>query len=170
MAYLIADPELIAAAATDLASIGSNLNAAHLRAAAPTVAVIPAAADEVSAAIASVFADRAQAFQGLAGQAAAFSDQFVQTLKSGGASYAATEATSAASLRSIAAAAASDPFGGVLSLLSEIGNLFTNAVFFLGFLGIAALIIFFSVFVAAVLTLGALLIPGAQISGYVSFS
>lgn len=171
MAYVIADPEIITAAATDLATIASNVNAAHITATAPTVAVIPAAADEVSAAIASVFANHAQAFQGLAGQAAAFNDQFVQALKSGGAAYAATEATSAASLRPLAALAANDPFAGVLSLLSEtIGNLFTNTVFILAFLGIAALTIFLSVFIAAVLLLGTLPIPGVQISGYLSFS
>jgi hypothetical protein len=101
MAYVIADPETMTAAATDLATIASNVNAAHLAAAAATVAVVPAAADEVSAAIASVFANHAQAFQGLAGKATAFNDQFVQTLKSGGAAYAQTEATSAAGLLSL---------------------------------------------------------------------
>jgi hypothetical protein len=88
-------------AATDLAAIGSNVNAAHMVAAARTTSVMPAAADEVSAAIASVFANHAQAFQGLAGKAAAFNDQFVGTLKSGGAAYAQTEATSAAGLVSL---------------------------------------------------------------------
>jgi hypothetical protein len=101
MSYVIAAPEMMTSAAADLAAIGSNVSAAHMVAAAPTVAVVPAAADEVSAAIASVFANHAQAFQGLAGKAAAFNDQFVQTLKSGGAAYAQTEATSAAGLRSL---------------------------------------------------------------------
>jgi hypothetical protein len=101
MAYLIADPEIMAAAAADLATIGSNVSAAHAAAVPRTVAVLPAAADEVSAAIASAFANHAQAFQGLAGKAAAFNDQFVQTLKSGGAAYAQTEATSAANLSSL---------------------------------------------------------------------
>jgi hypothetical protein len=91
----------MSSAAADLAAIGANVNAAHMVAAAPTAAVIPAAADEVSAAIASVFANHAQAFQGLAGKAAAFNDQFVGTLKSGGAAYAQAEATSAASLSSL---------------------------------------------------------------------
>ncbi|HWS93014.1 MAG TPA: PE family protein, partial [Mycobacterium sp.] len=49
MSSVIAAPELINTAATDLANIGSNLSAAHTAAAAPTTAVIPAAADEVSA-------------------------------------------------------------------------------------------------------------------------
>jgi hypothetical protein len=101
MPYLIAAPEMMTAAAADLAAIGSNVSAAHMVAAARTTSVVPAAADEVSAAIASVFANHAQAFQGLAGQAAAFNDQFVQSLKSGGAAYAQTEATSAAGLKSL---------------------------------------------------------------------
>ena len=101
MAYVIAAPEMMAAAAADLAAIGSNVSAAHLVAAARTTSVTPAAADEVSAAIASVFANHAQAFQGLAGKAAAFHDQFVQTLNSGGAAYAQTEATSAPGLRAL---------------------------------------------------------------------
>lgn len=105
MSCVITTPEMMTSAALDLATIGANVNAAHLVAAPPTVAVVPAAADEVSAAIASVFANHAEAFQGLAGKAAAFNDQFVQTLKSGGAAYAATEATSAASLRPLNAAA-----------------------------------------------------------------
>jgi hypothetical protein len=52
MSYVIEAPEMMTSAATDLATIGSNLSAAHA-AAAPTVAVAPAAADEVSAGIAS---------------------------------------------------------------------------------------------------------------------
>ncbi|MGB9224655.1 PE family protein, partial [Mycobacterium sp.] len=55
MSLLIAAPESMTAAATDLANIGSALNAAHTAAATPTVAVIPAAADEVSASIAHLF-------------------------------------------------------------------------------------------------------------------
>jgi hypothetical protein len=101
MPFVIAVPEMMTAAAADLAAIGSNVSAAHMVAAARTTSVVPAAADEVSAAIASVFANHAQAFQGLAGKAAAFHDQFVQTLNSGGAAYAQTEATSAAGLSSL---------------------------------------------------------------------
>ncbi len=106
MAYVIADPQMMTAAAADLATIGSNVNAAHMVAAGPTTAVLPAAADEVSAGIAHLFSQHAANYQALAGQAAAFNDQFVQTLKSGGAAYAQAEASSAASL-----------LGSLLSLL-----------------------------------------------------
>jgi hypothetical protein len=55
MSYVIADPEMMTAAAADLATIGSNVDAAHMVAAARTTSVIPAAADEVSAGIAQLF-------------------------------------------------------------------------------------------------------------------
>ena len=98
MSNVTAVPEMMAAAATDVAAIGSTVNAAHMAAAAPTVAVIPAAADEVSASIAQVFSRLAQNYHALVGQAAAFSQQFVQHLNAGAGSYAGAEAVSAASL------------------------------------------------------------------------
>jgi hypothetical protein len=55
MSYVVAVPEFVASAASDLAAIGSGLNAAHAAAAVPTTAVVAAAGDEVSAAIASCF-------------------------------------------------------------------------------------------------------------------
>ncbi|OBI80416.1 PE family protein [Mycobacterium sp. 1245805.9] len=98
MSYVMATPELMAAAANDVAAIGSTLRAAHLTAAAPTVGVIPAAADEVSAAVAQVFSQAAQSFQGLVGKASAFGQQFAQQLTAGGGAYAAAEAVNAASV------------------------------------------------------------------------
>jgi hypothetical protein len=103
MAYVIAAPEMMTAAATDLATIASNVSAAHLVAAGPTLAVVPAAADEVSAGIAHLFSQHAQDYQALAGKAAAFPDQIVATLHANAGSYAATEAASAAALRPAAA-------------------------------------------------------------------
>jgi hypothetical protein len=92
MPFVIAVPEMMTAAATDLATIASNVSAAHMVAAAPTLAVLPAAADEVSASIAHLFSQHAASYQALAGQAAAFNDQFVQHLTAGAFSYASTEA------------------------------------------------------------------------------
>jgi hypothetical protein len=63
MSYVIAAPEMIRAAAADLASIGSNLSAARIAAAARTVPVIPAAADEVSTSIARLFSQHAATYQ-----------------------------------------------------------------------------------------------------------
>ncbi|WP_085094282.1 PE family protein [Mycobacterium paraense] len=98
MAYVIADPEIMASAASDLTTIESNVNAAHMVAAARTTSVIPAAADEVSTSIAHLFSQHAATYQALAGQAAAFNDQFVQQLTAGAFSYASAEATNASLL------------------------------------------------------------------------
>jgi hypothetical protein len=53
-------PEVMTAAAADLETIGSTLDAAHLPAAPATLSVAPAAADEVSASIARAFSGHAQ--------------------------------------------------------------------------------------------------------------
>jgi hypothetical protein len=78
MSFLIAVPESVAAAASDLAGIGSALSSANMAAALPTTAVVAAAEDEVSAAIAALFGSHAQGYQTLSAQASAFHDQFVQ--------------------------------------------------------------------------------------------
>ncbi len=96
-----ATPEIIAAAATDLATVGSDLGAAHKAAATTSVVVTPAAADEVSAAISAVFGNYAQGFQSLAGRAAAFHHQFVHSLSAGAASYAGAEVASVNVLRTV---------------------------------------------------------------------
>jgi len=54
--------------------------------AAPTTGVVPAAADEVSAATAALFAAHAQEYQAISAQAAAFHNQFVQALQAGASS------------------------------------------------------------------------------------
>ncbi|PHP03972.1 PE family protein, partial [Mycobacterium tuberculosis variant bovis] len=54
MSFVIAAPEVIAAAATDLASLGSSISAANAAAAANTTALMAAGADEVSTAIAAL--------------------------------------------------------------------------------------------------------------------
>ncbi len=93
MSFVIAAPEMMTAAASDLASIGSTLNAANAAAAAPTTGILVAAEDEVSAAIAELFSGHAHGFQALSAQVAAFHDQFVQALTAGVRSYARAEAT-----------------------------------------------------------------------------
>jgi hypothetical protein len=72
MSSLIAAPELITTAATDLANIGSTLNAAHAAEATQARGMLAAAEDEASAAIAAVFSAHGQGFQALAAPAAAF--------------------------------------------------------------------------------------------------
>ncbi|CKM57895.1 PE-PGRS family protein [Mycobacterium tuberculosis] len=95
MEYLIAAQDVLVAAAADLEGIGSALAAANRAAEAPTTGLLAAGADEVSAAIASLFSGNAQAYQALSAQAAAFHQQFVRALSSAAGSYAAAEAANA---------------------------------------------------------------------------
>jgi len=99
MSYLVAAPEFLASAASDLAGIGSALSAAHVASAAPTTGVLAAGADEVSVAVASLFSGHGQAFQALGAQAAAFHTQFVQALNGAQGAYTATEAAAATPLQ-----------------------------------------------------------------------
>ncbi len=92
MSYLIAVPDLMAHATTELSSIGSALTAANAAAAVPTTGVLAAGADDVSAAVASLFAGHAQAYQSLGGQVAAFHQQFLEGLRGASGAYAAAEA------------------------------------------------------------------------------
>ncbi len=89
-------------AATDLATIGSNLSAAHTAAATQTTGVLDAAEDEVSAAIAAVFSSHGQQFQALGAQAAAFHEQFMQLLNAGAGQYSSAEAANAGPLQTLA--------------------------------------------------------------------
>ena len=101
MSFLIAAPEMVVAAATDLARVGSTISAANVVAAAPTSSVIAAGADEVSASIAAFFGAHAEAYQALSAQAATFHNQFVQALTAGANSYAGAEAANASPLRAV---------------------------------------------------------------------
>ncbi len=100
MAHVVADPEMMTAAASDLAAIGSNVSAAHMVATARTTSVIPAAADEVSAGIAQLFSQHAANYQALAAQASAFEGQFEQLLTNSAVLYAVTETLAASYLQS----------------------------------------------------------------------
>ena len=101
MSSVIAAPDLITTAATDLANIGSTIRAADAAAGSSTTGVLAAAEDEVSAAIAAFFSAHGQGFQALSAQAAAFHDQFVQALNGAGRAYAAAEAANASPLQGV---------------------------------------------------------------------
>jgi hypothetical protein len=101
MAFLIAAPALVSAAVSELAGIGSALGEANAVALVGTTALMPAAGDEVSAAIASLFSGYAKAYQSLGARAASFHRQFVQALNGAGNSYAATEAANASPLQAL---------------------------------------------------------------------
>jgi len=123
MSRVMAAPDMMAAAATDVAAVGSKLSAAHLAAAIPTVAVIPAAADEVSASIAHLFSRHAQDFQGLAGQAAAFHEHYVQHLNASARSYATAEGANVASLQPLNASsdASANATAALTGLVAQTG-------------------------------------------------
>ncbi|EFD13383.1 PE-PGRS family protein [Mycobacterium tuberculosis variant africanum K85] len=85
MSFVIAVPETIAAAATDLADLGSTIAGANAAAAANTTSLLAAGADEISAAIAALFGAHGRAYQAASAEAAAFHGRFVQALTTGGA-------------------------------------------------------------------------------------
>ncbi|WP_263988525.1 PE family protein, partial [Mycobacterium conspicuum] len=95
MSFVVVAPDALAAAATDLENIGSALSAAHAAASAPTAGVLAAGADEVSAALASLFSGHARAYQALSTEAAAFHQQFVQSMTASGSMFASAEAANA---------------------------------------------------------------------------
>jgi hypothetical protein len=70
MSIFTAVPEVLTSAATDLAGVGSTIYAANAAAAAPTIAMVAAAEDDVSAAIAALISAHGQGFQAASAQAA----------------------------------------------------------------------------------------------------
>ena len=110
MSNVIAAPELISAAASDVAGIGSSISAANV-AAAPDHRGDRGRDDEVSAAIASLFSSHGQEFQAVSAYATAFHDQFVAALSGAGGAYAAAEAASVSPLQSFEQAASGIPSG-----------------------------------------------------------
>jgi PE family len=95
MSFVTTQPEELFSAAGNLQGIGGDVSAQNAAAASPTMAVMPAAADEVSALTAAQFAAHAQLYQAVSAQAAAIHEVFVSTLSAGGESYVATEAANA---------------------------------------------------------------------------
>ncbi|WP_078448054.1 PE family protein, partial [Mycobacterium tuberculosis] len=65
MSLVIVAPETVAAAALDVARIGSSIGAANAAAAGSTTSVLAAGADEVSAAIATLFGSHAREYQAI---------------------------------------------------------------------------------------------------------
>jgi hypothetical protein len=101
MSFVNASPDYLAAAASDLANIGSNIGLANSAALGPISSVPAAGADEVSVSIAALFDAHAAAYQALSAQAALFHQQFVELMSGGATQYASTEAANASPLQSI---------------------------------------------------------------------
>jgi hypothetical protein len=97
MSFVTTYPDKLAAAASQLESIGAALSAGNAAAVGPITGVVPAAADEVSALTAARFAAHGARYQALSAQVTVIHHLLVATLAAGAGSYAATEAANAAS-------------------------------------------------------------------------
>lgn len=79
MTFVNVVPEVMVTATRDLATIEATIAAANSAVVARTTGLLPAAADEVSAAISTLFDVHGHEYQQLSTRAAAFHDQFVAT-------------------------------------------------------------------------------------------
>lgn len=100
MSYVIADPQVVVAAATDLAEVRGDVVAAN-SAAVKTTGVAAAAADEVSTAIAAAFGAYGQEYRAISAQVDVFHARFVQALTAGAGAYASAEAANASVLGTV---------------------------------------------------------------------
>ena len=119
MSFVNVAPELVEAAAHDLAGIGSTLGEATGFAAAPTTSIAAAGTDEVSVAIAALFGNHGQEFQARTARAAAFHNEFVGLVKSGAGAYLSTEIANAEQTLAGAVHAPAQMVSGAASLLSS---------------------------------------------------
>lgn len=96
MSFLMTLPEALAAAAAQLEGIGSGMAAQNAAAAAPTTAIAPAAADQVSALQATQFNAFGSLYQSVSAQAQGIHQQLVTALGNNAGSYGEAEATNQA--------------------------------------------------------------------------
>ncbi|WP_415823557.1 PE family protein, partial [Mycobacterium basiliense] len=95
MSYVFVSPEVVSAAAGDLASIGSTVSLANAAVSAATTELLAAGADEVSIRIAALFGGHGLEYQAVSAQVAQFQERFIQTLRAGAGSYSWAEAQNA---------------------------------------------------------------------------
>ena len=133
MAYVSTAPAAIAAAASQLEGIGNSFAAESSAAAAPTTALAPAAADEVSALQAGVFSTYGQLYQTVSAEAQAIHQQFVNLLQSSSSSYQDTEsANQAGAAASSLSNSASSAASSTAQSTTPITNLINSLTSFLG--------------------------------------
>ncbi|OBK19253.1 PE family protein, partial [Mycobacterium asiaticum] len=96
---LVAVPQELVAVASELSGIGSAIGSANAAAVASTATVLPAAADEVSAAIAALFGTYGRDYQVVSARVSAFHDQFVRSLAAAGGAYGSAEAANVSPLQ-----------------------------------------------------------------------
>lgn len=99
MSHVKVVPDVVVAAVADLETLADTVDAAHLATAPMTLTVAPAAADEVSVNIAHLFSGHAQDYFATARQAAAYQEQFAQTLSTSAMTYASAESVNGALLQ-----------------------------------------------------------------------
>jgi hypothetical protein len=92
MSFVTTQPEELMAAASTLQTVGTAMASQNAAAAPPTIDVIPAAADEVSALQATQFAAYGHLYQSVSAQATAIHQMLVHTLGTSAGSYGETEA------------------------------------------------------------------------------
>jgi hypothetical protein len=120
MSFLTTQPEELSAAAGKLQTVGAQQAAQNAAAAAPTTSgLVPAAADEVSALQASLFAAYGALYQQVSAEAAAMYDTFVNTLGLSAQTYAGTESANSAAA-ALPAALADSPLANLVNI--GVGN------------------------------------------------
>ncbi|ORB88687.1 PecA family PE domain-processing aspartic protease [Mycobacterium persicum] len=129
MSYVSLAPELATVATTDLTRIGSAISAANTAAAAPTTALLVAGADDVSAVMATLFAEYGRQYQAMAAQVAASYDQFTRSVVAGVNAYAAAEAANITRLATSVVNAVNEPVLELTGrpLIGDGANGYTNA-------------------------------------------
>jgi PE family len=116
--FLSVAPDVMTAASENLANIGSSLRAARAQAVAQTTAIAAPGADEVSAAITSVFGRAGHEFQALGARAAAYHDNFVGALNAGAGQYVSAEATNIQQTLASAVDASGQTVSGTISSIN----------------------------------------------------
>ncbi|KQH79756.1 hypothetical protein AO501_13610 [Mycobacterium gordonae] len=101
MSFITVVPDVVAASALRLSGVSAGLIDANAVAAVATTDVLAAGVDEVSAAIAALFSSHGHQYQLLNAQADAWNARFMQTLSAASGSYAAAEASGAATLQTL---------------------------------------------------------------------
>lgn len=89
---LTSEPAAMAATAAQMQTLGMTMTASNAAAAAPTIGVLPPAADPISALLALAFSTHGGVYQAAGGIATAVNELAVATMGVSAASYEATEA------------------------------------------------------------------------------
>jgi PE-PPE domain/PE family len=121
VAYLIAQPQVMAVAAADVAALHTAINEATAAAASGTTGVAAMAGDEVSEAIKTLFNGFAEEGQAVIAQAAVFHSELARALASAGSAYTNAEAANYSALTAPLRSAAASLLGDN-SALNVTGN------------------------------------------------